>query len=60
MVDFMEKENHSKYPFLQHQSGIDYRNIVVLISNDFGNKIENEYGTLELFKKIRSGQPQED
>ena len=56
----MEKENHSKYPFLQHQRGIDYGNIVVLISNDFGNKIENKYGTLELFKKIRSGQPQED
>jgi hypothetical protein len=60
MVDFMEKEYLPKYPFLQHQSGIDYRNMVVLISNDFGNKIENEYGTLELFKKIRSGQPQED
>jgi hypothetical protein len=60
MVDFVEKENHSKYPFLQHQSGIDYRNIVVLISNDFGNKIENEYGTLELFKKIRSRQSQKN
>ena len=60
MVDFLERENCSKYPFLQHQSRIDYGNIVVLISNDFGNKIENEYGTLELFKKIRSGQPQED
>ena len=60
MVDSVGKENHSKYPFLQHQSRIDYGNIVVLISNDFGNKIENKYGTLELFKKIRSGQPQED
>lgn len=29
--------------------------MVVVIPNDFGNKIENEYGTLELFKKIRSG-----
>ena len=56
----MEKENHSKYPFLQHQRGIDYGNIVVLISNDFGNKIENDYGTLELLKKIRSGWTQKD
>lgn len=34
----MEEENHSKYPFLQHQSGIDYENILILISNDFGDK----------------------
>ncbi len=60
MLDFVERKNHSKYPFPRHQSGIDYGNSVVLISNDFGNKIENEYGTLELLKKIRSGQSQED
>ncbi len=52
---FIWMKTFLKHPLSQHQNGIDYRNLSLLISNDFGKYLSKHFSYVSLEQKRRIG-----